>query len=123
MAGEGRDITMEGAVVELATALNRYRSLDDRESRWLERALRRELRASAGPAYVRNGWRKDDPKLMRMLSKGMRPPQIAVKLGRTPRAVRNRMIRLGIYCEHDRARPDLRKRANAIHAEMRDDGE
>jgi hypothetical protein len=39
MAGE---FNMDAIVVELATSLNRFRSLTDDESNWLEQALRRE---------------------------------------------------------------------------------
>jgi hypothetical protein len=121
--GIERDITMEAAVVELATSLNRYRSLEDREVKWLERALRREMRANGSQAFVRNGWKKDIPRLRRMVKKGMRPAQIALKLGRTTGAVRRQMHLIGIGCEHERARPDLRKRSNASAPKMRDDGE
>lgn len=90
-----KGITMDMVVIELATELGRHRALRDRESRWLERALRREDRRNGRQTKP---WKQDEPKLKRMLSRGMRPAQIAIRLNRTPRAIYRKMYKLGLRC-------------------------
>lgn len=82
------------AVVELATALGRYRALSDRESRLLERSLKDMARLKCGG---NKPWTKDqDRLLLTKLNKGKRPPVIALEMKRTVRAIWRRMSILGV---------------------------
>jgi hypothetical protein len=99
--------TVDEIVIELANALNRFRSLTDRESRWLYDAIRRERYVAGNERY----WKPTDiAKLTRMIRRGRKPRDIAKTLGRTEQAVwsKIRMLRrqnkLGLICaSHPRA--------------------
>ena len=96
---------MDMVVIELATALNRHRSLSDQESRWLEASLRREMRRDG---TIRPRWEhKDDLMLKRLLKRGKKPRDIARQMkGRTEQAIWDRIKRLrkrgeiGYIAEH-----------------------
>lgn len=128
--GAETQITMEGIVVEMANALNRFRSLDDRELGWVQRAIRQEERKKGNG---RPFWTpEEDATLKGLLGAGMRTRQIGVEMHKTASSVRCRMRALGLYANNECARPDLRKAAvkrrlkrgsNARRCEMRDDGE
>lgn len=77
-------------LIELATSLNKYRSLTEREAGWLYGAIRREKRR--GGENLKQRWlAKDDIALKRLLRHGKRPRDIARAIGRTEDAVWSRM--------------------------------
>lgn len=80
--------TGDAAVVYLAEELGRCRELTEAESRILHRAMRRDAGAN------RSWTPSDDTKLRKMSKAGIRSPQIAKTLGRTPEAVRRRLCDL-----------------------------
>ncbi|HJR82567.1 MAG TPA: hypothetical protein VJ775_01445 [Sphingomicrobium sp.] len=114
---------MDGIVIELATSLNRHRSLSDQESQWLEQALRRQNRrawhnrGTRGNNPTRIAWEpKHDVSLKRLLRRGRKPREIARAMGRTEGAILTRIR-------------DLRRAGRLEQAPMarkcivRDDGE
>ncbi len=77
----------DDAVIVLANALNRCRSLSDRESRILEMAICRQM----GNPGIRRWSEEDDAKLLKMRKAGFRAEHIADQLDRTDDAVRSRI--------------------------------
>ena len=76
-------------IVALAEKLGRERMLTEQESRWLEQALRRTMRAAG---LKRGFWQaKDDVALKRHLRRGRTAKDIARAMGRSVDAVRSRI--------------------------------
>jgi hypothetical protein len=100
-----KEVTMDMIVIELATSLGRHCALSDRESRWLEASVRRELRRTGQACRPR--WEtRDDQMLKRLLRRGKKPRDIARQMvGRTEQAIwsRIRFLRrrgkIGYICE------------------------
>lgn len=84
------EVTMDTIVIELANSLNRFRSLTEQESRWVEASVRREeWRKTGGPTPR---WAaKDDIRLKRMVRNGKQPRAIARAMGRSEQAVWSRI--------------------------------
>lgn len=80
--------TGEAAIVFFAERLGALRPLDDTETRALQRAIFRETGA------FRRWVKQDDVRLLKMHKAGIRSPQIAETLSRTPEAVRRRLCDL-----------------------------
>lgn len=81
---------MDMQLIELATSLNRFRSLEPVESRWLEGAIRREMRR--GGQNLKERWPpKDDLALKRLVRRGKTWREIARILGRSELAVGSRI--------------------------------
>lgn len=88
-------------LIKLAESLNRYRSLSDEETDWLEHALRVEAKIEGRSRNMDAGkrfWNGDERKLKKMLARGKSPDQIAITLQRTPSAVYRKMHKLGLRC-------------------------
>jgi hypothetical protein len=88
-----REITMVEMVIELAEALGRERGLSERESMFLETALRYIRRKD--PRRLAPWTGEDEMELVRMLREGMRPKQIAPVIDRTIGAVWRQIGKLG----------------------------
>lgn len=92
-------MSMHGRVVALAESLNRFRSLSDEETDWLEYSLRLEAQTegrSRNRTAGKNFWNDDIDKLTQMLADGQSPAQIATALGRSRPAVFEKMYKMGL---------------------------
>lgn len=86
-------MTMSDMVVELAEALSRERALTDRESAFLERAMRQIRR---GQERETEEWTaSNELELIEMIRDGESAPEIAPKIDRTVGAVWRQINRLG----------------------------
>lgn len=94
-------LAMEGMIMrgtpqstlEQLTQVSRERALSSAESIRLEVAIRGLSRR--GERTTKPWGNGDDIKLAVLLSEGFRPPQIALRLGRTERAIWRRIYKLG----------------------------
>jgi hypothetical protein len=93
MAKDRGEVTMDMVLIDLATSLSKCRVLSDRESRWLEAAIRREdRRLGLGRPFWET---RDDQRLKRLLKRGKRPREIARQMpGRTEQAIWSRIRQL-----------------------------
>lgn len=83
------EVTMDSIVIELASCLNRFRSLTDAESRWLEASIRREERRKGNK---REFWdRSLDSRLRRYLRRGKKVREIAPLIGKSEGAIWSRI--------------------------------
>jgi len=92
--------TIYARLVHFAERLNRFDSLTDTESLWLEDAMKKDAHVNKGSVNTtpqRRPWLDSDIALLReFLNEGKPVPEFAPMLGRKPPAIHEKMRELGL---------------------------